>query len=500
MKPEFLAADEPRDSFPAGSFGTVVIPLVPEPELSISIVIPAYNAAAFLGSCLTHIQNARAVAGAGSAFPLECIVVDDGSTDSTVMIAEQFGAAVHTHGGRGGPAIARNRGAAAASGDILLFLDADVCVNDDVIARIRASFLADPELDAIIGSYDDSPQAPDFLSRYRNLMHCYVHRHGRRRASTFWSGCGAIRRRVFLEAGGFDESYGRPSIEDIELGSRLVASGHKIELDPSIMVKHLKHWSLVNMVRTDIRDRAIPWTELILRNRSMPNDLNLRVSQRLSVVLVTLLAPAAILALGSSGQGFALTICILFYLAFARLSVSEDFTRKPNRILAMAIPGAAIIFLAFATGSPWLIAMIAGAHMLLHTSLWLLRRAERTSAGKPGSKQVKASSVFRFLFALCAGTIMLFALVRFRHPSLYVFYAILTPLILLNLDFYNFLGEKMGKLHAIAAIPFHLLFHFYSGVSFCVALIRYFAGNGGAVPQLLPLKPEPASAETSRGL
>lgn len=82
----------------------------------------------------------------------------------------------------------------------------------------------DTQVDALIGSYDDDPKSPDFISQYRNLMHCSVHQTGRSEASTFWSGCGAIRREVFLESGGFDETYVRPAIEDIELGYRLTRS------------------------------------------------------------------------------------------------------------------------------------------------------------------------------------------------------------------------------------------------------------------------------------
>ncbi len=79
-----------------------------------------------------------------------------------------------------GPAFARNLGAKFASGDVLVFLDSDVCVHHNTLQKIRASFDDDPELDALIGSYDSMPQSQDFLSQYRNLMHCYVHQTGAR--------------------------------------------------------------------------------------------------------------------------------------------------------------------------------------------------------------------------------------------------------------------------------------------------------------------------------
>jgi glycosyltransferase involved in cell wall biosynthesis len=253
----------------------------------ISVIIPVHNAAATLTRCLAAIDQS-------DHRDFECLVVDDGSTDGSAALVEVFGARILKVQGRKGPAHARNLASQVAVGDILLFIDADVCVEPGTLSRIARAFADDATLDAVIGSYDDSPDAPNFLSQYKNLMHCFVHQQAERRASTFWTGCGAIRRSVFLAANGFDERYVRPSIEDIELGARLVQAGRKIELDPALTVKHLKRWTFRGLLESDIRDRAIPWTLLILRERHMPNDLNVGWVQRLSVALTwlaLLLAP-----------------------------------------------------------------------------------------------------------------------------------------------------------------------------------------------------------------
>src|SRR6185312_2689684 len=110
---------------------------------------------------------------------------------------------------------------------------------------------------------------------------------------TFWSGCCAIRRDVFLAYSGFDQRYRRPAIEDIELGYRLVRGNRKILLDKTVQVKHLKRWTFWNVLKTDILYRGIPWTELILRDRCMPNDLNVQVGERVSVVLAFVLVGLA---------------------------------------------------------------------------------------------------------------------------------------------------------------------------------------------------------------
>ena len=209
----------------------------------------------------------------------------DASTDSSAEIAQRFGVTLLTCATRGGPAKARNLGAESASGDLLIFLDADVCVHPDTLGRIVEHFQQTAPPTAVIGSYDDHPTERSFISQYRNLLHCFTHRHGRPQASTFWCGCGAIWRASFLLHGGLPETYHRPSVEDIAFGNVLAASGADIRLDPRIVVTHLKRWTFLSMVRTDIWDRAIPWTRLILSTHSMPDDLNLRLDQRLSVGL-----------------------------------------------------------------------------------------------------------------------------------------------------------------------------------------------------------------------
>src|SRR5262249_14448614 len=153
------------------------------------------------------------------------------------------------------------------------FLDADVCVHADTLARIERHFSEHPEVAAIMGSYDDRPASAGVVSQFKNLFHHYVHQHSRTDAGTFWAGCGAVRAAAFTAVGGFDETYTRPCIEDIELGIRLRRQGQRIELDHDVQVTHLKRWTLGNLVTTDVRDRALPWLLLMWRDRTLPNDL-----------------------------------------------------------------------------------------------------------------------------------------------------------------------------------------------------------------------------------
>src|SRR5262249_7170850 len=73
--------------------------------------------------------------------------------------------------------------------------------------------------------------------------------------------------------------------EDIDLGVRLRRSGQKIVLNKDLQVKHLKRWSLWSIIRCDFWQRGVPWTLLIHREGSAPNDLNLKRSHRIAGVL-----------------------------------------------------------------------------------------------------------------------------------------------------------------------------------------------------------------------
>jgi glycosyltransferase involved in cell wall biosynthesis len=230
----------------------------------LTAIVPATNAPPTLDRCLEAI---RAAADA----PNEVIVVDRPANAS--------------------PASARNRGAHEASGDVLVFVDADVVVHADAFTLIRRSFAEDDSLAALFGSYDDQPWADGETSAFRNLLHHHVHHSSAGEATTFWAGLGAIRRDVFEELGGFVEH----PIEDIELGMRLAAAGRRVVLDPRVQGRHLKRWTLRSMVRTDLLIRGAPWVALLLRHRTGTSSLNLGWRHRFSALASIAAVAAAVL-------------------------------------------------------------------------------------------------------------------------------------------------------------------------------------------------------------
>ena len=444
---------------------------------TISVIMPVYNAEQDLARVLSSLADS-------TYKPLECLVIDDSSTDGSAQIALEFGTCLVAMEKRGGPAVARNRGASLARGDILFFVDSDVCVRPATLARIAAAFAGDASLSALIGSYDDDPHTKDFLSQYRNLMHHYVHQAGREAASTFWSGCGAIRRTAFQEVSGFNESYGRPAIEDIELGYRLHQNHHKVLLDHDLTVKHLKRWTFWSLVKTDIFDRGIPWTELILRDRHMPNDLNIQLSQRVSVALAFLMV-AVTAAAAVQWRGYVLTplFALVFFLLARFWADAAAESRSKAAILGLL--GAMLSIVLLATMHH----MFGLIPPLVLSMLLLFSRHRYAGSNLQKRRLVRIPVMFYLLFSVLA------CLYYFpSHTLLFALFLIAATLGLLNSQFYLFLAAKRGIFFAAAAIPFHMLYHFYNGVSFLAGAARFWL-TAGSVRSAAVQTTEPQSGE-----
>ena len=288
---------------------------------TISVIVPAFNASGYIKRVLAPLLEMQ-----NSGDVLEVILVNDCSTDNTAQIAKDLGATVMTTPFNGGPGAARNLAAKSAAGDILWLVDADVIVAQGGPALINAAF-TDPDVHAVFGSYDNQPDGQQLLSKYKNLTHRFHHQHAKRDAKTFWAGCGAVRKDAFLTVGGFDiETYKIPSIEDIELGYRITGAGGRILVEPQLLGKHLKIWTLRNIVHTDIFCRALPWSRLMLVREGLTNDLNVGSMERIRAFFAGL---------------FCLSILLLFLnlsfwpaviLSFAMIFlVNWDFFRFLNR-------------------------------------------------------------------------------------------------------------------------------------------------------------------------
>lgn len=236
---------------------------------TLAVIIPAWNAAHDIEACIKAIFQSTRV-------PNEVILYDDGSDDQTGAIAAGLGVdVIRNNDAPRGPGAGRNICAARTDADILVFVDADVVVEKDAIGSLENEILTSDEIGAAFGSYNDRPSSRRASSLYTNLRHHFVHQQSDENVSHFWSGLGAVRRGLFLSLEGFDtDLFTKPSIEDIELGGRIVNAGYRIKLVKTAQATHLKDWTVKQLWETDIQKRAIPWSKLISSGRLSSGQLN----------------------------------------------------------------------------------------------------------------------------------------------------------------------------------------------------------------------------------
>lgn len=231
---------------------------------SISVIIPAYQAEATLAECIEGVLKS---AGEDA----EIIVVDDASTDNTSEVARKLGCRVVRVEKNGGAAAARNRGAETARGDILLFLDSDVVLSDDAVPAVATVFRK-TGCDALIGHYEKPPRGTVLFSAYQDLFTYWHHLQaakGEGRIDWFWTAIGAVRRELFEDVGGFNESYSGASAEDVEFGCDISARGAVILIRTEIRGAHRHDHTLWSYVKNNFR-KVSGLVDLALRkNRNM---------------------------------------------------------------------------------------------------------------------------------------------------------------------------------------------------------------------------------------
>jgi GT2 family glycosyltransferase len=210
--------------------------------MNLSIVIPVRNDLDDLSKCIGFIETS-------SQKPSEILIVDDASDmDIEGCLYDRDVSLIKLDSQRG-PAHARNVGAKAAKGDVILFLDADVFLQKDTIKQINDLF--EKGEDAVVGVFDDYRQYRSFFGDYKNLWMKYSYENIPKRAALFYTSLAAIRTDVFRKTGGFDENYKRPSTEDTAFGNVLWNNGIRPLINPGIKAVHNKEYSLLGFLKTD---------------------------------------------------------------------------------------------------------------------------------------------------------------------------------------------------------------------------------------------------------
>jgi GT2 family glycosyltransferase len=194
---------------------------------TISFVIPVRNDAVRLARCLETIA-----ASAPPGLAMECLVVDNGSTDGSIETAQSRGAQALSAPGLKVSAL-RNRGASQARGRILAFVDAD---HEIAPAWIRAALdLFDDARIGAAGALYLPPPNGTWVQRLYGVLRGRTEGRG----DVQWLGSGnlAVRREVFHELGGFDDTL--ETCEDVDFCQRIRARGWRLVGDDRLESVHM---------------------------------------------------------------------------------------------------------------------------------------------------------------------------------------------------------------------------------------------------------------------
>jgi len=235
-------------------------------QVAASIVVPTFNRSDAL------LETLHALARMDyPADRWEAIVVDDGSTDGTAerlhhWIKERGAPVRCIEQKNSGPAAARNRGAAEARGETLIFIDNDIGVQPDFV-RAHLQTLSENSGCWVIGRIVHPPQISNTpFGCYRNAVWESFHELHAREGVTETAGMSAANVSMpasdFKQLGGFDEDFTIASSEDWDLGMRARQRGIRVVYNPQIVVVH-NDWA-VSLERFCERQRLYSVSDVLL--------------------------------------------------------------------------------------------------------------------------------------------------------------------------------------------------------------------------------------------
>jgi glycosyltransferase involved in cell wall biosynthesis len=309
----------------------------------VSVIIPAHNSEATIGLALQAVLEQKC----GSE--IEVIVVDDASTDATAEIVKKFPVRLVALKKNAGAGAARNRGAAAAGGGTLVFVDSDVYLESGSLTRVEEFFGKHPEYSALVGNYADFPAHRGACDVYHNFFTVYHHQLSSHAIEWFWGALSAIRKDVFDKLHGFSEQYPGASAEDIELGYRLAESGFPVAFVRNLRGAHGRKFGFRSMLYNDFH-KAVLGLKLYWLRRSgqkhkhgFANPIN-----GANVMLAALCWPAA---LGLFAGSFFILLLLAVFVAINFRFYRFIMERAGWAYLFSSIPLHFLCFNAIAAGT-----------------------------------------------------------------------------------------------------------------------------------------------------
>jgi glycosyltransferase involved in cell wall biosynthesis len=296
-------------------------------DLRYSVIVPVHNGAGVIDRCLDCLANQTVAPG-----QYEIIVVDDGSIDDTIPIVQRW---ADNHPGyavtlfcqqQTGPAGARNLGAKAARGSVLLFTDADCRVVQHWIEVLVKPFVGSDQPVGLMGTYLSDQESlvarfvqVEFEDRYRRIA-------AGAPVDLVPTNSAAFRRDIFLAEGGFDASFPEANNEDVEFSYRLSNAGHQMVFVPQAQVYHQhpsdwRNYALTKMGRGYWRTRVYRrYPRKVLKDTYTPQVL------KAQILLAPLLPLGIAMALMKRSLGWLLLPLpfLATTISFVRLALRRD--------------------------------------------------------------------------------------------------------------------------------------------------------------------------------
>lgn len=375
----------------------------------VSVIVPAFNEEKTLAACVESIL-------ASNYHDIEIIVVNDGSTDGTeqsIRTLIDSGQVRYLCQSNAGKATALNRGAATASGDIILYTDADSLFLPDTIGQMVRWF-ADPSIHAVCGN--DTPLSARTPLQQVLTVTTHIGTGFVRRALSVLrvlpiiaGNLGAVRSETFHEIGGFHQIWG----EDLEFTFRLQQHKKRIIFDPDPVVRAECPATLSALWRQRLR-----WVRSYLKISSMhrnlfrpasafPFSLYLPINffTQIVVPFLQLLSVPLLVRLAWSGGHFSqlgwnlvFYLGLLTFLTTALYSIALDRDFRTLRYVPISV----LLIAPLSFFYNFVVAFSVWKELQHAPERW--DKIERLVPARIGSGRVMGLTVFGILFIALVGT------------------------------------------------------------------------------------------------
>ncbi len=286
-----------------------------------SVIIPTFNGASRIGHCLDALVQHTARRS------VEILVVNDGSTDQTANVVQRYPGIRLINQTNAGPAAARNRGALASCGTIILFTDDDCVPTPNWLDAMLDPF-KNPEVVGAKGVYRTRQNS--LLARFVQIEYEDKYRLMARLPEIDFidTYSAAFRRDRFLEMTGYDTSFPLACAEDVELSYRMSARGWKMIFAPNAIVYHTHPDTLSKYLKKKYKFAF--WRVLAVRKNRSKAIKDSHTPQLMKLQL--LFAPALLLAIAfdfavrPSVPAFAVVLATFFVstLPFSLRAIRKD--------------------------------------------------------------------------------------------------------------------------------------------------------------------------------